>query len=437
MSETKLFAVAGRPVIHSRSPQVFNSLFEFLKIQAAYFRLAGSHSQEIVQTAKSMNLTGFNITAPFKSEIIEFLDDSSEEVKTINAVNTVILKNGKWLGYNTDHQGVVDTLTQNGIAIKNSRFAILGAGGAARAAAYGVLRKGAKKVVLLNRTVEKAREAASRLECEYVSFDYRADILKESDILIACLSTGQRIVQPEMLHPDLVVLDANYRDSILLKDAERKGCRTLNGREWLVNQAFPAFKLFTEKKAPPDLRRQIFELIQKDISPKSNIAFMGFMGTGKTTVGKILAEKMQFRFVDMDTVIEESTDSTISKIFEEKGEPVFRELERRAFQSHIPGSRETVFSLGGGAVLDEENRSLLKNHCRCVWLWSSVQSSLNQIGESSRPLLDGSHPEETARSLLSARIPLYARTSDMALNTETGSTQEIAERIQNEMDQTL
>ena len=437
MPDPKLFAVAGNPVFHSRSPHLFNSLFQKLGIEGIYFRMAAVSSREILQTARDMGLSGLNITAPFKAGMIELLDKITEEARIIGAVNTIIALNGGWQGYNTDFIGVVKALKINGQDVKNKRIAVLGAGGAGRAAAFGALREGAERVVLLNRTEKKAAEAADRLGCDYASFEQRGSVLKQSDICISCLATEERILLPEMLEKRLVVFDANYKDSTLLKDADDLGCRTIDGREWLLHQALPAFTLFTGLNPGQDPKTFPSTGLEEPSSTKRNIALIGFMGTGKTTVGKILARRMGFRFVDMDALIEETSGMDIFRIFKEKGEPQFRTWEKHGIRSHVSGSQKTVFSLGGGAVLDAENRKILRKNCRCVWLWSSLGTVMARIEKPARPLLAGKQPERTAQSLLTARIPLYAHTSDIAISTEGGNFQDIAERIQDEMDQAL
>jgi len=437
MSKTQLFAVAGKPVIHSHSPQIFNSFFQAHQVDAAYFRLTAMDGQEVIQIAKAIGLKGFNITSPFKSEIMEFMDDLSEEAFAIGAVNTVVAESGRLTGYNTDYLGVLLTLKHNGINPTQKKIAILGAGGAATAAAYGALRGGAGRVVLLNRTTKKAKEASHRLGCDYAPLNKIGEILKNSDILVSCLSGNQRVVAPEMLDRSLIILDANYKDSQLKSDAEKKGCLFFSGEQWLVNQAVPAFRRFTGLKVAKDIEQSIYSTIHEQNTQKPNIALIGFMGSGKTSVGQKLADSIGYKFVDIDSVIEESKGQTISDIFEKNGESAFREIEKITIKELLPGSNKHVFSLGGGAVLNRDNRLHLKQHCTCVWLWTSIRTSLLQRDVTSRPLLKGANPEKTARSLLAARIPLYARTSDIAISTESGHPEKIAKRIKDEMDQTF
>ena len=125
------------------------------------------------------------------------------------------------------------------------------------------------------------------------------------------------------------------------------------------------------------------------------------------------------------------------EIFRKKGEKAFREIEKSVILKKIPDAHETVFSLGGGVILDEKNRNILNKYCHVIWLWASVQTALKQINISSRPLLSQKNPEKIAKRILTARIPLYAKVSDLAISTETSNAEEIAKRIKDEMGQTL
>jgi len=438
MSETKLFAVTGKPVFHSRSPQLFNNLFLAIGIDAVYIRLAAASAEEAISTAKVIKLSGLNVTSPFKEEVIHFLDSVDKHALEINAVNCVINQKNKYTGYNTDFIGAVRALEKNGVELKNKKIVILGAGGAARAAAYGLIKSDTKNVTIMNRTSERAKRDSQSLGCDYAPLENAEKIMNKCDILISCIPSHSGIINPDLLKESLVIMDANYKDSSFIRNARAKGCITVSGLEWLYYQALPAFSLFTGQEILPDFQRSILKnaLIEK-LNNKSNIALIGFMGSGKTAVGRLLAERMRFGFVDIDKIIEKSSGVSIPEIFKKRGEKNFRKIERSVIAEQISQTKGKVFSLGGGAILSEENRKILKKYCRTVWLWVSVQTAIKRIDISSRPLLNHSNPEKAAERTLAARIPLYAKVSDLVINTETGCAGEIARRIKDEMDQAL
>lgn len=159
-----------------------------------------------------------------------------------------------------------------------------------------------------------------------------------------------------------------------------------------------------------------------------NIALCGFMGTGKSSVGRIVAEQLHFAFLDTDTVIEARAGKSISKIFEEDGEAFFRELERKIVKELSQRTR-TVISTGGGLVVDPENMASLKEHACVVCLWASPAAIYARVkNQNHRPLLQAPEPIEKIEQLLKERAPFYKQ-ADVLLNTEIRSPREVAQQV--------
>jgi shikimate kinase len=159
-----------------------------------------------------------------------------------------------------------------------------------------------------------------------------------------------------------------------------------------------------------------------------NIALCGFMGTGKSSVGRLVAETLHFAFLDTDTVIEARAGKSISQIFDEQGEAAFRELEKRIVKELALRDR-TVISTGGGLVVDPENLESLKSHALVVCLWASPETIWSRVkNQSNRPLLNEADPLEKIRSLLAERAPCYKQ-SDVLLSTELRSAREVAQQV--------
>lgn len=148
-----------------------------------------------------------------------------------------------------------------------------------------------------------------------------------------------------------------------------------------------------------------------------NLALIGFMGTGKSSVGRQVAEALQFAFVDTDALIEERTGRTISDIFERDGEPAFREWEHRVVEELAEGEN-TVIATGGGLPVNPANLESLKTHALVVWLWTSAETIYQRVrAHSHRPLLNGPDPLQKIQQLLVLREPYY-RQADVLVNTE-------------------
>lgn len=159
-----------------------------------------------------------------------------------------------------------------------------------------------------------------------------------------------------------------------------------------------------------------------------NIALIGFMGTGKSSVGRLVASHLRFDFLDTDTVIEARTGLSVPDIFKQAGEPVFRDLERQLVEE-LKGREKTVISAGGGLAANDANMASLKEHALVVCLWATPQVIWERVRhQSHRPLLQSADPLETIRKLLSEREPFYKQ-ADVLLNSERRALKEVAQHV--------
>jgi shikimate kinase len=160
-----------------------------------------------------------------------------------------------------------------------------------------------------------------------------------------------------------------------------------------------------------------------------SIALIGFMGSGKSTIGPLLAEALGEEFIDLDNVVTEEVGKTVGEIFAEEGEAAWRQLERKALKVSLSG-RRVVLSCGGGIVLDSENRKLLKDRCLTVYLQVSPEVILERLrGDTGRPLLDVGEPEAELRRLYSERLPIYETAADITVSTDKKTPAVLAQEI--------
>ncbi|HEY2328742.1 MAG TPA: shikimate kinase [Verrucomicrobiae bacterium] len=160
-----------------------------------------------------------------------------------------------------------------------------------------------------------------------------------------------------------------------------------------------------------------------------NLALIGFMGTGKTSVGRVVAEHMHFEFLDTDEIIQSRTNCSIADIFQKDGEPAFRALERQVV-GELAAREKTVIATGGGLPTNPENLAALKTHALVVCLWSSPEKIWERVRyQSHRPLLHDADPQKKIRELLAAREPFYKQ-ADVLINTELRSAREVAQQIE-------
>jgi len=160
----------------------------------------------------------------------------------------------------------------------------------------------------------------------------------------------------------------------------------------------------------------------------ANIALIGFMGTGKTSVGRLVAEQLHFEYLDTDELIQAATGKTITEIFKNDGEDAFRALEQKTVEE-LAHRKKTVISAGGGLPINPQNLVSLKKHALVVCLWASPDKIWERVkSQTHRPLLHGENPQRKIRELLAAREPFYKK-ADVLLNTEVRSLREVAQQV--------
>jgi shikimate dehydrogenase len=261
---TKHCLVIGDPVAHSLSPAIHNAGYAALGIQDAYSysarRVSASDLEDFLASQRHSNTCGISCTMPHKEAIIPLLDSVDDVARTIGAVNTVTISDGRLHGLNTDWIGAVAPL-QALTPLKAKQVAVLGAGGAAKAFVYGLMQEGAN-VTILNRTKSKADQLAGEFGCKSADLADN-EAISRSDIVCNTTTVGmgdptQSPLPPDVLKSDQIVFDAVYvpYETKLLTDAKTAGARVVHGTEMLLHQGMAQFKLFTGLDAPEAAMRQ-------------------------------------------------------------------------------------------------------------------------------------------------------------------------------------
>jgi 3-dehydroquinate dehydratase/shikimate dehydrogenase len=275
-AETEVFAVIGDPIGHSLSPAIHNAVFRQLGLNKVMVPLLipTDTLEASLKELEWLNLKGMSVTIPHKEAIIPLLDEKDAAIELTGACNTVVFKDGKKIGYNTDYRAALESLEEAmgenpdnpaDSPLFEKQVLILGAGGAARSIAFGVARKGAH-VQITNRHDERATELAEQVGCRTVSWASRASTLAE--VIINCTPVGMHPdvddtpVPPAGLKEGMVVFDTVYHpeNTMLLKLARERGAKTVTGVEMFVRQAMDQFKLYTGTDAPKDLMRDVLKV---------------------------------------------------------------------------------------------------------------------------------------------------------------------------------
>jgi shikimate dehydrogenase len=258
--QTEYVAIFGNPVAHSLSPQMHNAAFSHLGLNIAYLAFRVDAAGEAATAIRKLGLRGASITVPHKEKIIAHLDEVDEIGRNIGAINTILAREGRLYGSNTDWLGVIQPLEQL-TELRGKRALILGAGGAARSAIYGLQSK-ETQVFLMNRNKARGQKLAAEMNCTFVPWqawdEFRADLVVNATTVGMSATLKQSLVPAHWLRQRMVVLDMVYRPlrTKLLKDAERAGCGCVSGLEMLLYQGVAQFELWTGQAAPVDVMRR-------------------------------------------------------------------------------------------------------------------------------------------------------------------------------------
>jgi shikimate dehydrogenase len=258
----EIFALFGNPVGHSLSPLMHNAAYEKMKINARYCPFCVENLADAVQWIRAYDIRGVSITIPFKTAVIRYLDEVDRSSRHIGAVNTILRDDDNRLnGYNTDWIGIARDLEES-LEIRKKTFAILGAGGAARAAVFGILQGGGIPLIV-NRTPTRGKEVAQEFGCPFYPLSeigkISADCLINTTPVGMAPERGKSPLQKEVLSNFRWVMDCIYNPlkTQLLKDAEEAGCTALNGLGMFVHQGAEQIKIWTGVEPPREFMKQV------------------------------------------------------------------------------------------------------------------------------------------------------------------------------------
>lgn len=265
-ARTNICMVVGDPVGHSLGPQMYNEAYKELRIESEFVYVGCTVKVEdipdFIKGIRAMGIRGISCTVPHKMAVIPYLDVIDPIAEKIGAVNTIVNDNGTLRGYNTDWLGVVTPLEKI-TSLENKRVALLGAGGAARAVAYGVTQLGAN-LTIFNRTVEKAKVIAEDFGADAAPFE-SLEKIRDMDIIFNATSVGlhpnekETPLPKEFIARHHIVFDAVYvpYETRLLKEAKEQGATVIHGTEMLLYQGMEQFKLYTGHNAPEEVLRKV------------------------------------------------------------------------------------------------------------------------------------------------------------------------------------
>ena len=380
------YGLIGERLGHSYSKLIHERISDYT------YELKPLRPDEIGRFIKEYDYKGLNVTIPYKQTVIPMLDEISPEAEKIGSVNTIVRRDNRLFGYNTDYAGFLYLANHAGISFAGRKVMILGTGGTSRTARAVAADNGSSEIVIVSRS------GLVNYETVYDHGD--AEIIINTTPVGMYPDSGGRILDLSRFPSLLGVLDVVYNPlrTNLILDAQGLGINACGGLPMLVQQAVAAAELFTGEKTEPGISRTVLRELYSGLQ---NIVLIGMPGAGKTTVGEALARKMGRNFVDIDAAAEAVENKKILEIFADSGEAYFRALEKSCI-ADAARDTGTVIATGGGAVLDPENMRALQRTGRVYFL----DRSLELLPTDGRPL---STDKSAVRRLHDERYPLYTK----------------------------
>ena len=390
------YGCIGKKLGHSFSKEIHARLADY------EYELIELTEEEITPFFKKKDFRAINVTIPYKQTVIPFLDSVSDIAKRIGSVNTILNRDGKLYGYNTDYYGMKALIERIGLNLNGKKVLVLGTGGTSKTARVVAADMGAKEVLTVSR----------RKSGEFISYEDAVKLHNNANIIINTTPSG--------MYPDCDskpiditsflflegVVDAVYNPlcTNLVLDAKARGIRAEGGLYMLVMQAATAVEKFLDKKIPKSLIDDAFASV---FSAKENIVLTGMPGSGKSTVGRLIKLE-DYEFVDTDIEIENRCGCKIKDLILSKGEAYFRDLESQVIKE-LSLKSGLIISTGGGAILKAENVKNLKRNGKIFFLNAGL-SRLKATDD--RPL---SNTEDKLAELYSQRIEIYKSTADVTV----------------------
>ena len=402
------YGLIGRRLVHSLSPLIHT------KTGALPYELCELEPEFVEEFFKKREFDGINVTIPYKTEAFRLCDELSPLAKRIGAVNTVVKRSdGTLYGDNTDYYGLRCMFEKNDISPNGKKALILGTGGSSLTARAVLEDLGAKEIVNISRSGENNYSnlhlhSDASVIVNTTPVGMFPDKIKDSPVDLDVFPKLQGVV-------DLIF---NPLNTSLVLEAKKRGIKATGGMMMLVRQGFRAAEQFlncsyTEEEMTK-AEHEVLETVE-------NIVLIGMPGSGKSTLGRLLSEKLGREFIDTDSMIEEKYGN-IPDIFAKHGEEYFRYLESDAvFEASIKQGK--VIATGGGAVLREENRRYLHHNGKIIFL----NRDINALPKDGRPLSQGDNALE---QMYQKRLPIYRQTCDFEMQVQN----DISENLNNLLD---
>ncbi len=392
------YGLIGEHLTHSFSKIIHEKIGDYV------YEIKEIEPENVGSFMKAKDFTAINVTIPYKEAVIPYLDYIDDSAKKIGAVNTVVNKNGKLYGYNTDYSGMKALILKIGLEIKDKKVLIIGTGGTSKTATAVVTDMGAKEIIYVSNSYVKCAYSydeiyANHTDAEIIFNTSPVGMYPKNDTTPIDLSKF-----PELT--GLIDVVYNPIKTNLVIEAQNLGINAEGGLYMLSSQAVYAYEHFMDTSVDKTLCDSIFDDV---LAEKYNIVLIGMPSSGKTTVGKVLAEKTGKAFVDTDDEIVKKIGMDIPSYFAKYGEAEFRKVESEVIKELSP-KNSLIIATGGGAILNSDNIRRLKQNGKIYFIDRSLE---NLTPTSDRPL---SRDISALEKRYKERYPIYISSADVVID---------------------
>ena len=384
------YGLIGEKLGHSFSKDIHERIADYT------FDLIPLSKEEFKEFMEKKEFAAINVTIPYKKDVIPYLDEMDEHAKAIGAVNTIVNQNGKLKGYNTDFTGFLYMVKKHNVHMEGKKVLIIGNGGASAAIQAVVRHEKAGQMVVVD--VVTGNGAISYDEMFSSHLD--AEIIINTSPIGMYPRIGNAPIDISMFHKCEAVMDVIYNPILtrLCFEAQEMDIKRVNGLEMLIAQAKQSVEFFLDKQIDDQIIDDIYQDMLKE---HCNIVLIGMPSAGKTTIGKMLEDRMQKEFIDLDDVIIEKAGKSIPEIFEESGEAGFRAIETEA-AIEVSKLNNKIIATGGGTIKHKVNMDYLRQNGITIFIDRDVDKLISS--DPNRPL---SKSSDALQKMHAERLPLY------------------------------
>ena len=386
------YGLIGEKLGHSFSKDIHERIADYT------FDLIPLSKEEFKTFMEKKEFTALNVTIPYKKDVIPYLDEMDEHAKAIGAVNTIVNRDGKLKGYNTDFTGFLYMVKKHNVHMEGKKVLIIGNGGASAAIQAVVQHESAGSMVIVD--VVPGNGAISYDEMFSSHLD--AEIIINTSPIGMYPRIGNAPIDISMFHKCEAVLDVIYNPILtrLCFEAQEMDIKRVNGLEMLIAQAKQSVEFFLDKSIDDQI---IDDIYQDMLRERCNIVLIGMPSAGKTTIGKMLENRMQKEFIDLDDIIIEKAGKSIPEIFEESGEAGFRAIETEA-AIEVSKLNNKIIATGGGTIKHKVNMDYLRQNGITIFIDRDVDKLISS--DPNRPL---SKSSDALAKMHAERLPLYQK----------------------------